>query len=50
MLREVTGILYQFDAPFVADGSETSEVFGIAPSPWEPLLLETARAWSDRAR
>ncbi len=50
MLREVDGILYQFDAPFIADGSETTETFGIAPAPWEPLLAETARAWSDRAR
>ena len=48
MLREVTGILYQFDAPFVADGSETTDTFGIVPTPWEPLLDRTARAWSAR--
>lgn len=50
MLREVNGILYQFDAPFIADGSETAELFGVTPSPWEPLLAETARAWAERAR
>lgn len=50
LLREVNGILYQFDAPFVADGSETAETFGITPSPWEPLLANTARAWTERVR
>lgn len=50
MLREVTGILYQFDAPFIADGTETTETFGITPTPWQPLLAETARTWAERAR
>lgn len=50
LLREVTGILYQFDAPFIADGAETTETFGVAPSPWQPLLAETAHAWTERAR
>ncbi len=50
LLREVNGVLYQFDAPFIADGSETTETFEVAPSPWEPLLAETARAWTERAR
>jgi len=50
LLREVTGVLYQFDAPFIADGTETTEAFGITPSPWEPLLAATARAWAERAR
>jgi len=45
LLREVTGVLYQFDAPFIADGSETSATFGITPRPWESLLAQTARAW-----
>lgn len=49
LLREVAGILYQFEAPFVADGSETTQVFGVAASPWQPLLAETAQAWSERA-
>lgn len=50
LLREVTGILYQFDAPFVAEGSETTQAFGIEPVPWRVLVAETARAWADRAR
>lgn len=50
MLREVNGVLYQFDAPFVADGAETADVFGLAPGPWEALLDATADAWARRAR
>lgn len=49
LLREVTGILYQFDAPFIADGAETSKMFEIAPSPWQPLLADTAQAWAERS-
>ncbi|WP_341728561.1 NAD-dependent epimerase/dehydratase family protein [Brooklawnia sp.] len=50
LLREVTGILYQFDAPFVAGGSETVEAFGITPTTWRAVLETTAPAWTDRAR
>ena len=50
LLREVTGILYQFDAPFIADGTETTDIFGVTPTPWRPLLAETAHAWAERAR
>ena len=48
VLREVSGVLYQFERPFVADGTETTETFGIAPTLWEPLLQETAHAWRAR--
>nr|WP_279550305.1 NAD-dependent epimerase/dehydratase family protein [Leucobacter weissii] len=50
LLREVLGVLYQFDAPFVADGAETRRVFGIEATPWETILDETAAAWSARAK
>ena len=50
LLREVCGILYQFDAPFIADGTETTDTFGITPSPWEPLVQTTAHAWTHHAR
>lgn len=50
LLREVTGVLYQFDAPFVADGSETTEQLGVAPTPWERVVRDTAAAWLARAR
>jgi len=50
LLRETTGILYQFDAPFVADGTETTDTFGVTPTAWESVLGETAPAWARRAR
>ncbi|ALJ18647.1 NAD-dependent epimerase/dehydratase family protein [Microbacterium sp. No. 7] len=49
MLREVNGVLYQFDAPFIADGAETTEAFGIRPTSWDALLDATAPAWRQRA-
>ncbi|WP_353808873.1 NAD-dependent epimerase/dehydratase family protein [Agromyces sp. SYSU T00194] len=50
VVRELRGVAYQFDAPFVSDGSETTDRFGIAPTPWEDVLPPTARAWHERAR
>ena len=50
LLREVTGVLYQFERPFVVDASDTTTTFGIEPTPWEPLMDATAQAWSERAR
>lgn len=49
LLREVNGVLYQFDAPFVADGLETTEVFGVEPTPWGEIVKSTAKAWMNRA-
>lgn len=49
LLREVTGVLYQFDRPFVVDAVETTREFGIEPTPWHPLVQATARAWRERA-
>lgn len=50
LLREVTGVLYQFDAPFLADGAETTDVLGVRPTPWERVVADTAPAWLARAR
>lgn len=44
LLREVNGILYQFDRPFLVDADETTETFGIEPTPWATLLEQTAQA------
>jgi len=44
LLREVDGMLYQFDAPFEVDATETEQTFGIRPTNWDQLLAETARA------
>ncbi len=49
LLKEVGGILYQFDAPFVADGAQTTRSFGVEPTPWTRVLDETAASWRDRA-
>ncbi|MFT4087898.1 MAG: NAD-dependent epimerase/dehydratase family protein [Gordonia sp. (in: high G+C Gram-positive bacteria)] len=49
MLREVSGMLYQFDAPFIVDGDETTQTFGIQPTPWPQVVAETAPAWHRRA-
>ena len=48
LLREVDGMLYQFDAPFEVDATETEQTFGIRPTNWDQLLAETARAWRER--
>jgi nucleoside-diphosphate-sugar epimerase len=50
LLREVAGVLYQFERPFVVDASETTRAFGVEPTDWEALLEATARAWLERAR
>ena len=41
-------MLYQFDAPFEVDATETEQTFGIRPTNWDQLLAETARAWRER--
>ncbi|WP_438854565.1 NAD-dependent epimerase/dehydratase family protein [Agromyces sp. M3QZ16-3] len=49
VLREVSGVLYQFEQPFVVDAAETTDAFGLEPTDWSALLDATARAWLDRA-
>ncbi|MEO5920549.1 MAG: NAD-dependent epimerase/dehydratase family protein [Pseudolysinimonas sp.] len=49
LLREVNGVLYQFDSPFVIDAAETTATFGIEPSDWSTLLGATAHAWAGGA-
>ncbi|MFC8798766.1 NAD-dependent epimerase/dehydratase family protein [Promicromonospora sp. NPDC057138] len=49
MVREALSVLYQFDRPFVADASATSNVLGVRPTPWADLLDATAPAWRARA-
>jgi nucleoside-diphosphate-sugar epimerase len=50
LLKEVTGILYQFDAPFIADGSQTTDQLGVDPTPWDRILEDTGPAWLARVR
>lgn len=49
LLSEVTGVLYQFERPFVVDATETTETFGIAATDWDALVDATANAWRQRA-
>ncbi|PVW01892.1 NAD-dependent epimerase [Microbacterium sp. Gd 4-13] len=48
MLREVNGVLYQFDHPFVSDALDTTTTFGITPTNWDRLIGPTAHAWTAR--
>ncbi|GAA2233186.1 NAD-dependent epimerase/dehydratase family protein [Rarobacter faecitabidus] len=48
ILREVTGALYQFERPYIADGTETTERFGVDATEWEETIASTARAWRAR--
>jgi nucleoside-diphosphate-sugar epimerase len=50
MLRELRGVLYQFERPFIVDASETTAAFGLEPTDWDALLDATARAWHERAQ
>ncbi len=40
-VRELPKTLYQFQAPFVIDDSETRSTFGLAPTPWDDVLRST---------
>jgi len=49
ILREVGGVLYQFERPFEVEATETTSTFGIEPTDWDALLDATATAWHERA-
>ena len=40
-IRELPKTLYQFQAPFVIDDSETRSTFGLTPTPWDDVLRAT---------
>ena len=40
-VRELPKTLYQFQAPFVIDDSETRSTFGLEPTPWDDVLNAT---------
>ncbi len=41
MLRELREVLYQFEEEFVIDSAETTDTFGLAPTPLEVTLKST---------
>lgn len=49
VLRELHGVLYQFDAPFVVDASDTTATFGLTATPWRKVIARTAPLWRERA-
>ena len=47
-MRELVEMLYQFEAPFVADHEETTEVVGLEPTPWAETVAAVVAASSAR--
>jgi nucleoside-diphosphate-sugar epimerase len=45
-VRELPKTLYQFEAPFVIDDSETRSMFGLQPTPWDEVLTSTIAYFS----
>jgi nucleoside-diphosphate-sugar epimerase len=48
LVRELVDIRHQWDAPFVLDSAETTEVFGLPPTPWDDVVRATAGAAATR--
>lgn len=48
MLREMREVLYQHDAPFVCDGSDTTELLGVPATPWHEVIEATVAAARQR--
>ena len=47
-VRELPKTLYQFQAPFVIDDSETRSTFGLEPTPWDDVLIATIASLTKR--
>jgi nucleoside-diphosphate-sugar epimerase len=43
-MREIVAIRHQWDQPFVLDATETTEVLGLAATPWGDVVRTTVRA------
>lgn len=41
VVRALHEVMHQFELPFVVDGSETTAVFGIEPTPWAEAVAAT---------
>lgn len=41
VMRELPEMMYQFTAPFVLDDSETRQLLGLQPTPWDEVLAAT---------
>ena len=49
VMREIVEMLYQFEAPFIMDGTETTEVFGLQPTPLAAQMAATVGAGANAA-
>lgn len=38
LIRELGETMYQFEAPFILDDSETRTTFNVVPTPWNDIL------------
>ena len=47
MMRELPEMRYQFDRPFVIDASDTTDAFGITPTPLHDQLRATINAYRE---
>ncbi|MGO9911534.1 MAG: NAD-dependent epimerase/dehydratase family protein [Acidimicrobiales bacterium] len=47
-LRELRGILYQFERPFVMESGLAQSTFDLAPTPFDDVVAATVTWWSDR--
>jgi nucleoside-diphosphate-sugar epimerase len=45
VVRALQEVLYQFERPFVVDGTETTATFGIEPTPWIDAVSATLAAY-----
>ncbi|WP_129665652.1 NAD-dependent epimerase/dehydratase family protein [Phytoactinopolyspora endophytica] len=48
LLREVGGVLYQWDRPFEIDAAATTDLFGLRPTAWDEIMNSTTKAWRHR--
>lgn len=48
MVRALGHLLYQFEAPFVIDATDTTATFGIEPTPWDECVRATVAAYTSR--
>ena len=49
LLRELPEVAYQHDRPFVMDSSAAQRTFGLAPTPWDEILIDTMSPFRDAA-
>ncbi len=42
-IRELAEMVYEFDEPFIMDSTAAAETFGLTPTPWETVIVETVR-------